>query len=277
MYPPVSGERVNLLDKGGFSLEQGVAVEGAENIGLTLSLAGMANRMLAFVLDSLITGLLSTALVIVFAFAALVIQNETATILIIAAAILLLFALRWGYFIIFELIWHGQTPGKKALRIKVVREDGRPVSFGVSFLRNIMRIVDALPGAYAVGLISIFVSEGEKRVGDIVAGTIVVREPRAAFPLPPAGAGPAPPYRSANQDLLGVSRRLSTAEMELLADYLERRHSLEQERRNHLGRRLAEKLARRLDVAEPADAEMFLEQLGSAAFPAAGRSAPRPR
>lgn len=267
-----------MLEKSGFSLEQGVAVDGAENIGLTLSLAGMGNRMLAFVLDSLITGLLSAAVVVFFLFIAVMFRNETATALILAAAILILFAIRWGYFIIFELIWHGQTPGKKALRIKVVREDGRPVSFGVSFLRNIMRIVDMLPGVYAVGLISVFVSGHEKRVGDIVAGTIVVKEPRAAFPLTPAvGPGRVPGLRSAGRELLGVSHRLTTAEVELLADYLERRYSLEQERRTRLGRRLAEKLARSLAVDEPADAERFLEQLGSAVFPAAGRGGPLPR
>ena len=266
-----------MVEKSGFTLEQGVAVDGAENIGLTLSLAGMGNRMLAFVLDSLITGLLSAAVVILFLFLAFMLLDETFTVLILAAAVLILFAIRWGYFIIFELIWHGQTPGKKALRIKVVREDGRPVSFGVSFLRNIMRIVDALPGACAVGLISIFVSKREKRVGDIVAGTIVVKEPRAAFPLAPAmEPGLAPGPRSESRDLLGVSRRLSTAEMELLADYLERRHSLEQERRSRLGRMLAEKLARSLDVDVPVDAERFLEQLGPAAFPAAGRRGPVP-
>ncbi len=268
---------MNHVVKGGFSLEQGIAVDGAENTGLTLALAGMANRMLAFVVDSLITSLLSVAFAVVLLFGAITLGNETFAALLIAAAILILFLIRWGYFIIFELIWHGQTPGKKMLRIKVVREDGRPVSFGVSFLRNVMRIVDALPGAYAVGLISIFVSRREKRVGDIVAGTIVVKEPQAAFPLPPAvRTGSAPHRAGVNRDPISVIRHLSTAEMELLGDYLQRRYSLEQERREQLSRRLAEKLARRLNVDEPVDAEMFLEHLASAAFPAAGSSGKQP-
>lgn len=251
-----------------FSLEQKVAVEGAENISLTLELAGMGNRMLAFLLDSLIIGLLLFAIIIVFSFLGLLSGNETLAYVILAVLILALFLIPWGYFIIFELIWHGQTPGKKVLRIKVVREDGRPVNLAASFLRNIMRIVDMLPSGYAVGLISIFFHAREKRVGDIVGGTIVVKEPRAAFPVSPAGMPP--PAASPRVDtpaLAREARHLTTAEIELIGDFLERRHTLEYETRFRLGRILAVKLARRLGLEPPADAENFLEYLGSLVFP----------
>lgn len=254
-----------MQDKG-LSLENEVAVEGAENIGLSLGLAGMGNRMLAFLLDSLITTLLSLAACIVFIFLGLLSGSETFAYIIIAALILALFLIQWGYFIIFELLWHGQTPGKKLLRIKVVREDGRPVGFTASFLRNVMRIVDLLPGGYAVGLVSMFLSAREKRLGDIVGGTIVVKEPPAAFPVPPP-VTPRPASPREDSRLTSIVRHLSTAEIELIGEFLERRFSLEREARNRLGRQLADKLARRLDLEPPYNAEKFLEYLGSLAFP----------
>lgn len=259
---------MNLLNRSGFSLEQGVAVDGAENTGLTLVLAGMGNRMLAFLLDSLITGLLSIAVVVLFSLAGLLSGSETAVYYILALLLLALFVIRWGYFITFELIWHGQTPGKKLLRIKVVREDGRPVNFTASFLRNILRIVDALPGGYAVGLIMVFVNAREKRVGDIVGGTMVVKEPKAAYPAGPGGISRGPvPGLGGIADPARVARYLTTAEMELIGDYLERRHSLEGETRDRLSGHLAVKLARRLHLDPPAEAEKFLEYLGSTLFP----------
>ncbi len=259
---------MNLLNKSGFSLEQGVAVDGAENTGLTLVLAGMGNRMLAFLLDSLITGLLYIAVVVLLSLVGLLSGSETALYYTFALLLLARFLIHWGYFITFELIWHGQTPGKKLLRIKVVREDGRPVNFTASFLRNILRIVDALPGGYAIGLIMIFVNAREKRVGDIVGGTMVVKEPRVAFPTGPGGisSGPVPGLGGA-ADPARVARYLTTAEMELVGDYLERRHSLSGETRERLSGQLAAKLACRLHLDPPAEAEKFLEYLGSILFP----------
>ncbi len=256
------------MNENGFCLENKVAVDGAENIGLSLGLAGMGNRMLAFLLDSLITGLLSFAVVVVFIFLGLLSGSETMIYVAIAALTLILFVIQYGYFIIFELIWHGQTPGKRVLRIKVVREDGRPIGFAASFLRNIMRIADMLPTGYAVGLISMFVSSREKRLGDIVGGTIVVKEPRAALPVIPARV--LPHSGSSRTDSWGLEKRvhqLSTAETELIGEYLERRYTLEHETRSRLSRDLAERFARRFDLELPADAEKFLEYLGSLVFP----------
>ncbi len=265
--PPPAVERVNLLNKSGFSLEQGVAVDGAENTGLTLALAGMGNRMLAFLLDSLITSLLSIAVVVLFSLVGLLSGSETAIYYIYALLLLALFVIHWGYFITFELIWHGQTPGKRLLRIKVVREDGRPVNFTASFLRNILRTVDVLPGGYALGLIMIFVNAREKRIGDIVGGTMVVKEPVAAFPARQVRSSSlAALPRGDNLELVRLSRHLTTEEMELIGDYLQRRHSLEQETRVRLGEKLAEKLARRLNIDQPDDADKFLEHLGAIAF-----------
>ena len=94
--------------------------------------------------------------------------------------VLLSFALQWGYFVFFEAIWDGQTPGKHWLGIRVVQDGGYSVSFGASASRNLVRFVDMQPALlYGVGLVSVVISKSGKRLGDIVAGTLVVREQRA--------------------------------------------------------------------------------------------------
>ena len=81
-----------------------------------------------------------------------------------------------GYFILFELLMHGQTPGKKAMKIRVMRDDGTPVTANEVLVRNILRLVDFLPFGYALGAVVMFPSPLSKRLGDLAAGTIVVKE-----------------------------------------------------------------------------------------------------
>ena len=98
----------------------------------------------------------------------------------LAVMTIILFLLFAGYFIFFEWLWNGQTPGTRLLKLRVIREDGRPITFWEALARNLLRIFDAIPGfvipIYSIGLITIFASRRDQRVGDIFAGTVVVRE-----------------------------------------------------------------------------------------------------
>ena len=98
----------------------------------------------------------------------------------LAILIIVLFLIFAGYFIVFEWLWNGQTPGKRLLKLRVIREDGRPLTLWEAIARNLLRICDAVPGfilpVYSIGLIVIFLSSRDQRVGDIFAGTVVVRE-----------------------------------------------------------------------------------------------------
>jgi uncharacterized RDD family membrane protein YckC len=98
----------------------------------------------------------------------------------VAIMILVLFLLFTGYFAVFEWWWNGQTPGKRLMKLRVIREDGRPVTLWEAVARNLLRIFDAIPGLvipiYSVGLIAIFVSPRDQRIGDLFAGTVVIRE-----------------------------------------------------------------------------------------------------
>src|SRR5205814_10012244 len=94
---------------------------------------------------------------------------------IIALLIILIFILMSGYFAFFEWIWNGQTPGKRWMKLRVIREDGRPVTFWEAAVRNLLRTADMMPAPfYSIGLISVFVSLSDQRIGDMVAGTVVV-------------------------------------------------------------------------------------------------------
>ena len=86
----------------------------------------------------------------------------------------------FGYFIIFEALWNGQTPGKKALGIRVVRDGGYAIDFGASLVRNLIRVGELLIGTYTLSAVAMLLSPENKRLGDIAAGTIVVRDARLA-------------------------------------------------------------------------------------------------
>ena len=102
--------------------------------------------------------------------------GDAGTYVVLALIVLIYFALFWGYFMLFETLWSGQTPGKRAGRLRVIRRDGQPVGAGEVLIRNLVRIVDFLPGFYGIGLVVMFIDKEARRLGDMAAGTIVVRE-----------------------------------------------------------------------------------------------------
>src|SRR5215510_11634669 len=86
------------------------------------------------------------------------------------------FVLFWGYYIFFEMLWNGQTPGKRWVGLRVIRTDGTPITLSESFIRNLTRLVDFLPAAYGIGIISMFLDKQSRRLGDLAAGTLVVHD-----------------------------------------------------------------------------------------------------
>ncbi len=230
------------------SYEQTVDVETPELVVITYSIAGVGSRVLAGLTDLLISAALMLALTI--AMGALVSTNPALTAFGSSAgnwglAILVLaqFTILWGYYVLFEGLMDGQTPGKRAHRLRVVREGGYSVTFGVSAVRNLMRIVDMQPGFfYLVGIASVLFTKHGRRLGDLVAGTIVVREDvRAGAAIETGGRdrpGAAPLQTSLSED-----------EFRVLDRFVERWGTLEPRRRAAL----AEQLATRFAAALPED------------------------
>src|SRR5882762_7690278 len=159
-------------------LDDELVIETPERVELHYVLANIGNRFLAAGIDHLIQ---TVAIVIIFLLAGALSSWQffsSMNVWTAALTVLAIFAIYWGYFVAFETLWSGQTPGKRIMRLRVVREDGRPVRFFEVFVRNLLRLaIDFQPfPSYAIGVVSIIFSARSKRVGDFVAGTVVVKE-----------------------------------------------------------------------------------------------------
>jgi uncharacterized RDD family membrane protein YckC len=250
------------------------------------------------VVDTCLQGLFAVAVLIAFGVLGSAVDLdarafEAAGPWVSALLILSLFLAVWGYFIFWESVWSGQTPGKYACGIRVMRDGGFPIDFRAALLRNIARYLDFLPLFYGVGAVSMFFSKDSKRLGDFVAGTIVVldrrRAPvaRTATPGPASAPGPppAPPIASEapappggpvppvpELRLLGdpslVNLRAITREQFLVVDrFLARRHELPQAVRDGLAFQIAAPLFALLGLPAPVPPypyEAFLVELAVA-------------
>jgi uncharacterized RDD family membrane protein YckC len=225
-----------------------------ERVTLQYDIAGLGSRCAAALVDTAIQfGVLVVVGLGVLGMLALNLQTAATIIGVLAVALVTL-----GYFLLFEIIWNGQTPGKRLVGVRVIRESGYPVQPADVVVRNLVRIVDGLPGFYAAGVVTMLLNRRSKRLGDFAAGTIVVREgSRAPLELLPA------PVTAAPSAYAGVA--LQAADATLVRDFLVRRASLDPVARTALAARLASSLARRygLQPAAGTDAEAFLEALGT--------------
>ncbi|HEV2911806.1 MAG TPA: RDD family protein [Pyrinomonadaceae bacterium] len=167
--------------------EEILVIETPERVPLHFALASIGNRFLACAIDHALQFTVYLLIVIVY----LILQEETgasralndASKWVYALLIILAFLLLAGYFIFFEWLWNGQTPGKRWLKLRVIREDGRPITFWEAAVRNLLRIFDMMPAPfYSIGLICVFINRNDQRVGDMVAGSVVVREREAEAP-----------------------------------------------------------------------------------------------
>jgi uncharacterized RDD family membrane protein YckC len=193
-------------------------VETPEGVALVLRAAGAVPRALAWLVD-----LAVRATVYVSGATVLGLAGETG----MGVMLLLLFVLTWGYPILFEVLWHGQTPGKRALGLRVLRGDGAPVGWLASITRNFLRTVDMLPVLYGAGLVSMLADAHSRRLGDLVADTVVVYvDPPRKPSVLPAGEvqrWPVPLGVEEQQALVAFgerSRALSVARQNELCEHL---------------------------------------------------------
>src|SRR3954469_18773110 len=167
--------------------DETLVIETPERVPLHFALASIGNRFIACAIDHTIQ---IVTLIVVGTFFAIISNASSfgsrlmsAPKWVIALLIVIQFVIFDGYFAMFEWLWRGQTPGKRWLKLRVIREDGRPITFFEAAVRNILRNFDIMPlPFYSVGLISVFASSKDQRIGDMVAGTVVVREREAEAP-----------------------------------------------------------------------------------------------
>lgn len=202
------------------ALDSVYALETPEGADLRVSLAGPLTRALAFVIDLLVRLLL---LILIIPLTLLLGAKLSG-----AVWLLVLFLLEWWYPVLFEVFREGQTPGKKAMGIRVVQDDLTPVSFSASLTRNLLRAADFLPFGYLIGLASMTIHREFRRVGDMTAGTLVVYDrPAESEARSVAEAVPAaPPFALSEAEQRAFVEfnlrhmQLSAARQQELADIL---------------------------------------------------------
>ena len=235
-------------------------IDTPEQVHLEFVLADIGSRFMAVFADTMIQILLFVVLAIIDETAmggAIFSRLAGYQLWIKAALIFLNFCIFWGYYAAFEALWNGQTPGKRWAGIRVIKETGRPINAFEAIARNLIRIIDLLPGVYAVGIVTMLLNSKNRRLGDFVAGTLVVHDKRAQesdlfFNT----------VEKTPEIALYQAGRLGVPEVELIETFLARRLDIPPDVRKQSAIRIADMICSKLGIdpsSRPADNENFLE------------------
>ena len=247
-----------------------VVIETPEHVQFSYELAGLGSRFLALAIDILIQAAGITVLVVLIVAlgpALTWIRSEWGEVagIPVTALVVLMFIelLRLAYFIVFELVWTGQTPGKRMAGLRVIRAAGGSVGFAASAIRNILRIIDRLPVFYLLGGAFAFFTTAIQRIGDLAAGTIVVKE--RLWEYPGEGQEVAQHQQSwaaAVRRVKGYVRSLSSEQIATVSRFVERRDELADDVRRQLAERIVASFRQQLPAdlfGKEADSERLLE------------------
>jgi uncharacterized RDD family membrane protein YckC len=247
-YDPAAGEKL--------------IIETPEQTSIEFPLAGIGSRFLAVLIDSLIQGVVILVMGLIFLELAVGFnradfdRTSTPDVWIIAVLIFVYFLLMYGYFMLFESIWNGQTPGKRITHIRVIKDSGQPITTIDAVGRNLLRLIDQLPVAYGIGVVCAWISPQSKRLGDYVAGTVVVHEKPFETVAPQWDA----PAQAATHQY-GASR-LTPEEFALVETFLSRRSALDAAVRYDTAAGIVRRIESKLTLPpERPAAEKLLEEL----------------
>jgi len=251
-----------------------LSIETPELVAIQMPIAGIGSRFIALLVDYLIwiPGILIVGRIFAFFLPSLSAFNKLSEQWAFAIYLFLIFLFNWGYFTLFEAFWNGRTPGKRVARIRVIQRSGRPIGLFESMARNFIRYVDQIPFFYAVGAIAIFVTRDHQRLGDLAAGTLVVRDRIEDVPVNSeatrtftanifTSAAPAPePHAALTLPDHNVAK-LSGADLQVLESFFARRLDMPLETRQALARRIASAIQSKSGLEIPGNLsdETFLE------------------
>ena len=254
-----------------------LTIDTPEQIALEFSVAGIGSRLLAVAIDTMIQ--FAIYFLIITGFVLLITRfanrgarvnapaaSENAAIWITAIIIFLLFCIYWGYFAAFEAFWKGRTPGKYFLKIRVIKDNGRSINVYEAIGRNLMRAIDALPTLYGVGLITMALSKRNQRLGDMLAGTIVVHE-RAPMATRAAWVTEVEqPTAASTAMLVPQLNQLDIRDLQLIEAFLHRREQLQGFGRLHAADQIVDHIQKKAQIASAPDEgpETFLERIARA-------------
>lgn len=233
------------------TITEKIVIQTPEQVTLEYALAGVGSRLLALIIDTLIQASVGVVLFTMMAGAGVFLRGRAQSLGTWAFAIVVLFVflLNFGYFALFEALWHGQTPGKRVMRLRVMKDDGRPIGPLEAVARNLMRLVDQLPFLYGVAIVSVILSKQMKRLGDYVAGTVVVREEPARIPaIAPAAAVAADP---ALDNWQYDAAAMTLDEYRLIETFFDRREQLDSELRWRMATDICRRILDKLGATSP--------------------------
>ena len=243
------------------SYEDRISIPTPEGVEIELVLAGLGSRLLGALVDFAVQGAVLFALILLGSAAGL--AGDTGGGLVGMLVVVSMFLTLFGYHVLFETLASGRTPGKRVAGLRVVRQGGEPPGFLTAAIRNLLRLVDMIPGFYAVGAVFVLLTRRHQRLGDLAAGTLVVRERRPGAPQPviPVAGDWAAADRHAAWDVSGITQ----SEVATVRRFLERRSGLDPAARQHLARELTSRLRPRVPGAPDwSSDEDFLEALAAA-------------
>jgi len=225
-------------------------IDTPENVSFDYDVSGIGSRFLAALIDTtlilILQGIVIGAIVLLLQLDAF---SSEMSAWVIGGLGLISFVFFWGYYIFFEILWNGQTPGKRWVKLRVIRLDGTPVTVVEVVIRNLVRIIDFMPAVYAFGMVTMFITDKSRRLGDLAAGTVVIHE-RPATELFEG--------RNSRQTALTTLvaygpvpenfpiERLTEREVQMIEDFLLRRAQLPN--RSELARHLLSSLYTRLGL-----------------------------
>jgi uncharacterized RDD family membrane protein YckC len=219
-------------------------VETPEHVRFHHRIAGPAKRGLAYGLDLLARASILALILFIAAISGLSAGDSLAHASM-GVFLVVYFLLDWAYYVFFETLWDGRTPGKRAFRLRVVTDRGLPLRFGDSLLRNLLRAADFLPFGYAIGLVVMGRDRRFRRLGDLVAGTLVITEDRHAVGSQLRLEPPPTP-----QELRSLPQRLplSGDEIDAIELFLRRSGRLSRRRQAELADLVAPIFSKRIGV-----------------------------
>ena len=252
-----------------------LSIDTPELVAIEMPLAGIGSRFIALLVDTLIwgAGMVVASLLFSFVLPGIGAFSKLSAQWAVAIYVFLIFLFNWGYFTLFEAFWNGRTPGKRLARIRVIQRSGRGIGLFESMARNFIRYIDQIPGFYAVGVITMFVTAQHQRLGDLAAGTLVVRdrEPESSLwsesgsrTFTAQAFGPTvripEPHTALTLPASGVAK-LSADDLEVLEGFLVRRLDLPMSTRQDLAQRIAAAIQAKSGLEQPpqASVETFLE------------------
>lgn len=259
-----------------------LSIDTPEQVELAFSIAGVGSRFVALLVDHLI--MVGAFILEIFLFAwiaALAPKTGTAGLntagkWFLAILIFANFCIIWGYFALFEALWHGQTPGKRVMKLRVIKDSGRQITLFESLTRNLLRFVDYLPSLYLVGVITMLCNKRHQRLGDLAAGTLVVHERTDEQPLlvgrgtsillPPASPAAIQSYApGSSMPPADIVAKLRTEDLLVIETFFARALDLSLETRAQIAKRIAAQMAARMGIVEPeGNPERFLESIAYA-------------